>query len=393
MEMYSKGLPEDAQDIVDFADYIFSRATAPHDFAALIPKLYGEGRKTQHYHYLVKEEGRIRAMLCLLPVTFNVAGIELKAGCVGTVSVHPSARGKGYMQKLLQFALDEMKAEGYDYSVLGGQRQRYEYFGYEPAGVKLDFTLTSDNVRHKYKHLDAGRFRFEELSDNSTELDDAFSLYQNGLVRGARSKEQFTDILRTWNSLPYVIYQDDTFAGYLSLSRDKDNGTIFEIELEDTAVLPSVCKSLMAYKGLTELNFMLPAYDRDKISLLGGVCDMYKVGYNHNYNLFHYAPVIEAYMKCKALERRLQDGRFVLQIKDGETVDIQVENGEIIVQHVDRENGDLQPDAVLTSSEATALLFSPLSSYAGIAAEDGVRHGCPEGWFPLPLFTPQLDCC
>ncbi|SMF75471.1 Predicted acetyltransferase involved in intracellular survival and related acetyltransferases [Paenibacillus uliginis N3/975] len=391
MEIYSKGTLEDAQDIIDFADYIFSKSTAPHDFASLIPKLYGEGRMTQQYHYLVKEDGKIRAMLCVLPIHFKVADIELKVGCVGTVSVHPRARGKGYMQKLLTFALDEMKAEGYDYSLLGGQRQRYEYFGYEPAGVKLDFTLTSDNVRHKYRGLDADHITFEELTEASALLDDVFDLYQKGKVSGARNKEQFSDLLRTWNAQPYVILHNGMFAGYLSLS--KDSGMIFEIELTDTDLLPSVSKSLMAYKGLPDLHFTLPAYDKDKIRRLGSVCDMYKVGYQHNYNMFKYAPVIEAYMKCKALESRLQDGRFVLQIESGETVDIQVRSGEVIVEHIDGENCDVQADAILSASEATALLFSPLSSYAGFSAEDESQPNCPQGWFPLPLFTPPQDCC
>lgn len=390
MENYSKGSVEDAQDIVDFADYIFSTATAPHDFAQMIPKLYGEGKRTQEYHYLVKEDGRIRAMLCVLPLRFHVAGTVLKVGCVGTVSVHSRARGKGYMQKLLQYALDEMKADGYHYSVLGGQRQRYEYFGYEPAGIKMDFTLTSDNVRHKFKGLNADDIRFEELLEDSASLGDAFDLYEKGLVSGARNKEQFLDILHTWNTVPYAITQGGQFAGYLSLS--KESGSVLEIMLVDPDLLPAVCKSLMSVKRLTELHFSLPAYDRDKITLLGSVCDTYRTTYQHNYNVFLYTPVIEAFMKCKVSDRRVQDGRYVLKIENAETIDIQVRNGEVSVQRVDDANGVIQPDAVLSAKEATTLLFSPLSSYTEFSRGNEPGN-IPIGWFPLPLYTPMLDCC
>ena len=41
------------------------------------------------------------------------------------------------MQTLLEHCVAEAQAEGHDLSFLGGQRQRYRYFGYERAGVEL----------------------------------------------------------------------------------------------------------------------------------------------------------------------------------------------------------------------------------------------------------------
>lgn len=392
MEKYRKGTLEDAQDIVDFADYVFSQSSEPHDFARLVPKLYDEGRKTQQYHYLVEEEGKIRAMLCVLPVRFTVAGVELKAGCVGTVAVHPRARGKGYMQKLMAYALEDMKTGGYDYSVLGGQRQRYEYFGYEPAGIKLDFTLTADNVRHKYRHLDATGISFEELSGPSLLLDESFALYQKGVISGARNKESFADILRTWNAVPYAILQNGKFVGYLSVSRG--GGMVFEIELTDEALLPLVCKSLMEFKKPNELRFSLPAFDRDKIALLGGVCDMYGMGFNLSYNIVNYASVIEAFMKCKALGTKLPEGAFTLRIEDRETVEMVVHNGQITVNRHEPDDPRIKPDAVLTARDATALLFSPLSGYmkSKTGYWDNPEYELP-AWFPLPLYSPLQDGC
>ena len=34
--------PGEKEEIVEFIDYVFSKAHRPHDFATLLPKLYGE---------------------------------------------------------------------------------------------------------------------------------------------------------------------------------------------------------------------------------------------------------------------------------------------------------------------------------------------------------------
>lgn len=387
MIQYTKGTPADVQDIIDFADHIFSKQGGPHDFSQLIPKLYGDGEETQQYHYLVKEDGKIKAMVCVLPVTFNVAGIELKAGCIGTVSVHPRARGEGYMKKLMTMALEDMKSQGYAFSSLGGQRQRYEYFGYEPAGIKLNFTLTADNVRHKYSELDASSISFESLSEESSQLDDAYDLYQKGVVTGARSKDKFVTILKTWNTQPYIVLNDGKFAGYVAVS--ENGGIVQEIELIEPSMLPVVCKVLMSKLGVTELHFTMPAYDRDKITLLGKVCEMYSVSYNQNFNIMDYASVIEAFMKCKAQYVKLQDGRFVLGIESYGIVEITVQKNHVHVKKYDA-NTDIQVDAHLSKQEATVLLFSSLNEYSAPATQ---QLNCPPGWLPLPLYVPPLDCC
>ena len=37
-----KGCAGELPDILDFANYVFSQSSQPHDFRRLLPKLYGE---------------------------------------------------------------------------------------------------------------------------------------------------------------------------------------------------------------------------------------------------------------------------------------------------------------------------------------------------------------
>ena len=48
----------------------------------------------------------------------------------------------------MQDAQERMQAAGCDIAMLGGQRQRYERFGYVPAGAHWEFTLTPVSYTH-----------------------------------------------------------------------------------------------------------------------------------------------------------------------------------------------------------------------------------------------------
>lgn len=116
-----KGCAGELPDILDFANYVFSQSSQPHDFRRLLPKLYGENSGSEGYHYLVREDGRIRAMVCAMPLSLLWRQAVAAAG-IGTVSVHPYARGKGYMKALMNQAMEDLKTQGYAMAFLGGMQ-------------------------------------------------------------------------------------------------------------------------------------------------------------------------------------------------------------------------------------------------------------------------------
>ena len=70
-----------------------------------------------------EENSKLRAQIAVLPEKLMVAGHPLRAGFVGTVSVHPKARGRRpHEERLMQDWLKEMQ-ETCDIAVLDGQRQ------------------------------------------------------------------------------------------------------------------------------------------------------------------------------------------------------------------------------------------------------------------------------
>ena len=52
---YSRAGKEDRQEMIDFANLVFSQAREPHDFKALLPKTYADGvQGIEDWHYIAK---------------------------------------------------------------------------------------------------------------------------------------------------------------------------------------------------------------------------------------------------------------------------------------------------------------------------------------------------
>lgn len=125
--------PEQLQELLAFAEEAFRTPEGKVDFPTLLPKLYGPGADSAPLHTVLYEDGAPAGLYCLKIQDFNIAGTALRVGGIGTVCVDGRSRGKGHLALLMQDAQERMQAAGCDIAMLGGQRQRYERFGYVPA--------------------------------------------------------------------------------------------------------------------------------------------------------------------------------------------------------------------------------------------------------------------
>ncbi|MFC1525256.1 GNAT family N-acetyltransferase [Candidatus Latescibacterota bacterium] len=108
------------------------------------PHAYGPDRYRRLV--LVREEGSIVGCLAVHPITYRVEGEQLQAGGIGAVGTESERRGRGIMTAMLHHAVERMEREGCAISVLGGDRQRYGWFGWERGGVRNCFSLLTRYV-------------------------------------------------------------------------------------------------------------------------------------------------------------------------------------------------------------------------------------------------------
>ncbi len=400
MTKICNGTLEDFEQIRDFANYIFSQNRCPHDFKKLLPKIYDDNRNTAGYHYLVKEEGKIKAMVCALPMEFQVLDQKLKACGLGTVSVHPYSRGKGYMKFLMNTVIEEMKADGCAFAFLGGQRQRYEYFGFEPAGIQLSYTVTNINIRHFCKEGDTSPIEIVPFDGNEEEwLNRAYSLYQKQPLSVVRKRDEFISVLRSWESEPYVILKEGDLAGYFSLQA---NGTVNEIILDDLTLYPFLMRPLLNLCKTESFYLNAAPYETDKIHFFSQIAESCEVKTNCNYVIFNWAAVIRAFLNLKSKYEILEEGTLIIAVENT-IIKITVSDGRVFVNETKEE-----ADMVLSSLNAACFLFSPLGSFSPMESFSSLGSFMPGGyakvsdkqkllclktWFPLPLYTAAADGC
>lgn len=371
----TKGQPEDYEDIIDFANYVFNV-----DFPSLLPKLYTGHKETSQYHYIVKENNKIKAMVGSFPLGLQVGEDYLKVKGIGTVSVHRYSRGSGYMKSLMDKAVEEMKAEGCDFAVLGGQRQRYEYWGFTPCGINLNLNFNSSNIKH-YKANIEDSYKFIEYNETmKIDLEKALDLYNLQVVHGKRAIDNFIEICSSWNNKVLFVYKSDEFMGYMCTSQNGES--ISEILLINPEEIDKVIVSYMRGFSLKNTSVVLYMHRAKEFMKLASFCEEYSINNSANIYVINYLKVIKAFMDLKNRLSPLSEGVLVIEVEENGRYKLEVKNGVVSVEET-----DMPYDLALSHLEASSLLFSH-SSFVGLACAE---NPLMKSWFPLPLFYPSLD--
>lgn len=371
----SKGMINDYDDIIDFGNYVFNI-----DFPALLPKLYKNHSENSQYHHILKEGNKIRAVVGNFPLRLDVCGNSLKVFGIGTVSVHRYARNKGYMKLLMDKAMDEMSEEGFDMAVLGGQRQRYEYWGFTPCGTTINVNFNRSNLKHD--NFDEEKYDFRLYGENSSDdLSRAFELHESQPVHAYRKKDDFVDICRSWSSKLFFIYNNGHFAGYLCASENYE--AVNEIFLTEPQKILHVIISYMKHFNLNNTSVTLYMHRPDEFLKLSRTCEGYSINSCCNIYVNNYKKVIKAFMDLKNTYSPLRDGSLILDISGKGRYKIEAAGGAVSVKETEEPT-----DISLTQFEAAALLFSHGSF---INTEYDRISPVVREWFPLPMFFPHND--
>ena len=371
MTEYLKARKTDKNEIIDLINYVFSVAYRPHDFAKLHPKAYADevdGMGAEHY--IAKEDGVIRAVIADRLLDMAVGDMRLKVGFVGSVAVHPRSRGKGYMKELMRNMTEDAKKMGVQLLALGGQRQRYQYFGFENAGIVYRFNLSPSNVRHALSDVDATPFTFRKLEDgNRGDVAFVCSLNAKKLCRVERSEEDLPRIMKTWDDSCSVILKNGEPAGYCY-------GNFRELALLDDADYPSVVKALFLCKNET-VSIWLPAHEREKIAFLSSVCESYQITCDEKISVLDWQAVVSAFLTLKSRITTLTDGEKTFLV-DGECFRVSVKRNRVSV-------GPAVPD------ESTVRLGHNEAERRFFDLDGFLTPGDTGNWFPLPFFIDTPD--
>ena len=358
----------DKKEIIELIDYVFSYDYEPHDFKSYLPKVYadevdGLGAK----HYIIKENGGIKAVVAIKEIDIVYCGLTLKAGGVGSVAVHPDSRGKGYMSALMEFAIEDARKNGLQILFLSGKRQRYGYFGFENGGIVYNFTVSAANVKHALADVDVSGISYKEITNQmENEIKIACKLHNEQPCRVKRSEDEFLRIVNSWGDKPYAIYKNGKMIGY-------SVGILGELVLKDESDYAAVLKKM--FEGLDKTTIPVGSFERGKIEFLSAFCEDYSIRHDKKLCVLDWKSVLSVLLTLKSKTVRLTDGEAAFNI-DGECIGISVKNNNVTVADID------EPATALSHNSAQRMLFE-LDGLLG-----GIQYG---NWFPLPFYIDHAD--
>lgn len=376
---------QNRQELLDFANMVFSMSAGSTDFEALLPKAYAEDNYDNVIHHTIREEGALRALIDVYPLTLETRGHSLKCAYIGTVSVHPAARHKGCMNTLMQEVDKELRAQGYDLILLDGIRHRYQHYGFEKAGIKYCFNITTDSIRHSC----AGRKEADGLSllwiedEEDALLDKIYDIYRTRHV-SARTRETFYQTLKSWEADICAIMQADVCIGYLNTSAQGD--AIYEIGLQKPELLPDIIRLYMSEQQPDELGVNVGTDETQLLPQLERISDYYTMSMSHQMKILQYERVLEFLFAWKMQYAALAEGSFIISIK-GQQMRLKTLIKDAQLQVVQtKEPADVELDEL----EFVKLLTTSYY-YTEILQESSPLRKAPQGWLPLPFFLPEAD--
>jgi len=406
--LFDTARPEDYDEVIDLGNYVFSHAHKPHDFPSMLPKLYRREYFADSIHYLAREGGKIKAMVGAYPLEWEFSGLSLPSNTlpgrgIGMVSVHPYSRSRGYMKKLMNMALDDMRRDGIVFSCLSGRRQRYEYFGYTPVGTAYTFICNEENMRHTLGPQSATDLSLRPVGPGDASLLDRIqSLHEAKRTRLRRQRERLFDILSSWYAHVFAVIEGERFEGYFIFKGGKNGEAldIIEINLFDLSRLPEVLDLFMRESnstgvqlnatpsGLKTVRVAAGPHEAEKIAVLSHFAETYTQNPAYLFAVFDYPRFIEPFLKLKAMERNLMEGSVIFQIEGGPRLHLAAGHGAASITETTERRADEPAELCLNRLELLHFLFSPLAIHSFPAIR---KSAFLQSLLPLPLFFENAD--
>lgn len=355
----------------------------PHDFAGMLPSIYQPTDAHMANNFALRVDGQIQGIVGMFPMTWQVGEAALQVGGIGGVSTHPEARGKGYMRALMDHCVSTMRQRGYPLSWLGGQRQRYQYFGYEKCGKGHHFTLNQSNLRHSF--IGPSALRFEPLAEGPPErLARALALHDRQPAHAVRPAADFARYLVSWFHRPWAaIDGDGEMVGYLVA--DESGGQVPELVAADDAAALEMVKAWTADHCKGSATFEIHPWSLRQVQTLGRYCESMSVSGTGNWQVLDWVPALDALMKLWRHCVTMAEGEVVLRVEGAATMRLAVRGDEAGCEVAQ----DAPPDLTCDGPTAMRLLFGPLRPSA--VCDLPRKAGILESWCPLPLSWGRQD--
>lgn len=354
---------EEFEELVAMLTKAYGKLSVEY-WAQNYPQLYQKDAQRASNFLILKEGEKIVSHVGLFPMELMAYGRRLKVGGIGGVATLQEYRGRGYMSQLLNFAIAKMRQEGYHFSVLWGDRQRYGAFGWERGVLAWEFLVTHRSlIRSGVPKAKAWKYDGSE-----GDLESIIRMHEAEPIRVLRSPETYSLLLR--KAGVQVWLSEDA---YLVLWEGRGYASEFG---GDGASILSLIRGVLEAKDMPELRLSLPLWDRGRFMDFFNASANWSLVTSAMIRIISLSGTLEAFasqLDIEALES-LEGEELALQIlEDGERARLLVGDRSFKVE--DGPPGPKAHQLSLPRLEMTRLLFCYL--------KPSLRLRLPRGWGSL----------
>lgn len=347
-------------------------------FPLVYPQVWKKDNADFRNTFVIRDRGEVVSLVRIFPLETIQDGVKVKLAGIGSVSTAYSHRGRGYMTELLHRSFQEMQQQGFPLSVLGGDRHRYNHFGYENAGRIVELTISPRGFSKDAVLPVVKRF----TGDRNT-LIRIMQAYNTLRYRKIRSLKELREIYTKPRIMVYYVERGKDFACVvLSATEVRDTSKkVLEFAGNEEMVL-GILQYLGARFSIQSFSLSFPDFSYVPGCIMSAASHWYL-----NTGLM---------VKIINLKQTLQTflGQQALLFPDGEEITLSIKGRESVV--ISKNCGKLQikdgkgdNEVVLSETEMVHLLFG-LSFWAPEGTKTDVVRILRQ-FLPFNLFLGWLD--
>jgi predicted acetyltransferase len=352
-------------------------------FEASFPHIYHPTPELCAATFVMEQDGQIVSHVGVYPLEVEIHATRWSIAGIGGVGTLPAARGKGYMTQLLYHVLDAMRERGYVLSWLGGDRQRYNTFGWESAGSNYELTFS----RRALDRAGLGQDAPVEIlaSDPAEALPVVERLQRTLACRAIRA-----DLAAQLRKSDLSIWTTADGSGY-ALLRGRPWGPMHVMELASSkGQEASILRAIMDWTRRDELTWILPACDEARLARLMPYTRHWR---RAGWDMWRIVDLAQALaLACAIMQQRaaaVRDFKLAIGMVEHDRTQaatLSVRDGEVQVTPGRHADAYVEWPVV----DATRLLIGGPTVARPPALPDPLWAGL-RALLPIPAFLPPLD--
>lgn len=315
---------KDAKQIVYVANNAFEPVRYEgYDFKQTMPIVY-KNKDFVKTHFVCEENGNIIATAGNIIRDLKIGDVVCKFSNVGTVSTLPKHQGKGCMTMIMKEIEKENIEGNVAFSILTGDRKRYNHFGYEKAGFVYMLNVNKKLLNVKEcPEISISEYR------GKNEDDVLYEIYASNDKINLRSKEDFSLGLKSRKHKIYVIKIADEIDGYFTL--DREGKSVDELYLQDINLLESAVCSILKRLGKEQMVFKVNPLDKEYFDILEKFSEEVETIDEIHFKVYDLKKFLEMLFELNKKIKKFENRKYIYSVDD-KTYKITIKNNRIKIK-------------------------------------------------------------